>query len=65
MILNEGEIHHLLLYYLHSKELVCLAEQGKVGPQVAAQESYPVNDDLVVVQYVKYRVLSLSAHQSA
>ncbi|VAX13331.1 hypothetical protein MNBD_GAMMA24-2068 [hydrothermal vent metagenome] len=52
MILNNGKICHLLPRLLHGKELICLAEQGEVRPQDAAQESYPVDDDLIVVQYV-------------
>lgn len=52
MILNDGKVRHLLPRLLHGKKPVCLTKQGEVRPQDTAQESYVVNDDLIVVQYV-------------
>jgi len=40
-VVADGEIRHLLPRLLHGKELVCLTEQGEVGPEDAAQKRTP------------------------
>ena len=56
---DDGEIRHLLPRLLHGKELVCLTEQGEVGPKDTAQEPHAIDDHLIINDPGQPPVLSL------
>ena len=52
MVLDDGKIRHPLPRLPHGEELVCLAEQGEVRPQDAAQKLNAADFHLIVVEDV-------------
>ena len=50
VVLNDGEIRHLLPCLLHGEELVSLTEQAEVRPQDAAEKPHAIDYYLIIVQ---------------